>query len=141
MLLTGGAPLYLRAELTHGGSVRSTGHARAALQGEVSIRALWWPPGKVAGRYLAPYLATARPSDVAREPLTDLGHRPPADDHVAADALTLALLIADEDARAGDLAHALNALDAAAAVGGGALPEEAARKREAWRSRLATVPR
>ena len=58
-----------------------------------------------------------------------------------ADALTPALLIADEDARAGDLAQALNALDAAAAVGGGALPEEAARKREAWRSRLATVPR
>ena len=66
----------------------------------MSIRALWWPPGKVAGRYLAPYLATARPSDVAREPLTDLGHRPPGDDEDAADALTLALLIADEDARA-----------------------------------------
>jgi hypothetical protein len=59
----------------------------------------------------------------------------------AADALALALLIADEDARAGDLAQALNALDAAAAVGGGVLPEEAARKREAWRSRLATGPR
>ena len=58
-----------------------------------------------------------------------------------ADALTLALLIADEDARAGDLAQALTALDAAAAVGGGALPEEAARKREAWRSRLTAVPR
>ena len=141
MLLTGGAPLYLRAELTPEGGVRSTGHARAELHGEVSIRALWWPPGKVAGRYLAPYLATARPSDVAREPLADIGHRPPPDDHDAADALTLALLIADEDARAGDLVQALNALDAAAAVGGGALPEEAARKREAWRSRLATVPR
>ena len=28
--------------------------AERRLSGEVSSRALWWPPGKVAGRYLAP---------------------------------------------------------------------------------------
>jgi len=37
----------------------------------VSTRALWWPPGKIAGRYLAPYLATARPRVLADEPLID----------------------------------------------------------------------
>ena len=61
LLLTGGAPLYLRAELDRAGRRRSGGARRLSLAGEVSSRALWWPPGKVAGRYLAPYLATARP--------------------------------------------------------------------------------
>jgi sulfide:quinone oxidoreductase len=46
MLLTGGAPEFLRAEPSGG-------------RGEplVSEGALWWPPAKIAGRYLAPYLA------------------------------------------------------------------------------------
>jgi sulfide:quinone oxidoreductase len=47
LLLTGGTPRYLRAEVSGG-------------RGEdwnVSEHALWWPPSKVAGRYLAPYLA------------------------------------------------------------------------------------
>jgi sulfide:quinone oxidoreductase len=47
LLLTGEAPEYLRAELAGG-----KGDAFAA-----SAQPLWWPPGKVAGRYLAPYLA------------------------------------------------------------------------------------
>ena len=71
LLLTGGAPLYLRAEL---GGDQAVGDSRAlsgAMRGEVSTRALWWPPGKVAGRYLAPYLATARPTALGREPLVD----------------------------------------------------------------------
>jgi sulfide:quinone oxidoreductase len=45
-LMTGGEPLYLR-------------------DGQVSRRPLWSPPGKLAGRYLAPLLATARPSALA----------------------------------------------------------------------------
>ena len=47
LLLTGGAPAYLRAELGGG-------------RGETSLaanEALWWPPGKIVGRYLAPFLA------------------------------------------------------------------------------------
>ena len=126
LLLTGGAPLYLRAELGSAGEVDgSCGSAAAAIAGETSARALWWPPGKVAGRYLAPYLATARPPDLGREPLADrtaaAASRPPARE----DALELALLMADEDARAGDLRQALHALDAALALGGG----DAARQR------------
>ncbi len=47
MLLTGEAPRYIRAEISGG-------------RGEdwaVSESALWWPPAKIAGRYLSPYLA------------------------------------------------------------------------------------
>jgi sulfide:quinone oxidoreductase len=70
VLLTGGAPLYLRTELDRSGQPVRTRQRR--LRGGVSSRALWWPPGKVAGRYLAPYLATARPPIPADEPLVDL---------------------------------------------------------------------
>jgi hypothetical protein len=31
----------------------------APAAGQVAEHALWWPPGKVAGRWLAPYLAEA----------------------------------------------------------------------------------
>ena len=47
LLLTGGVPAYLRAELGGG-------------RGETSLvanEALWWPPGKIVGRELAPFLA------------------------------------------------------------------------------------
>jgi sulfide:quinone oxidoreductase len=46
-LLTGGEPLFLRAELYGGGGDTST----------ASTEPLWWPPGKIFGRYLGPYLA------------------------------------------------------------------------------------
>jgi sulfide:quinone oxidoreductase len=46
LILTGGQPLYARAELTGGGNPFLSG-------GE----ALWWPAGKIVGRYLAPFLA------------------------------------------------------------------------------------
>jgi len=46
LILTGGAPLYARAELNRAGFVSS-----------VDTDALWWPPGKIVGRYLAPFLA------------------------------------------------------------------------------------
>ena len=47
LLLTGAAPRYMRAEVSGG-------------RGEdwrVSDHALWWPPSKIAGKRLAPYLA------------------------------------------------------------------------------------
>ena len=46
MLLTGVAPMYMRS---------SAGLRRGT--GEVAANALWWPPTKVAGRYLGPYLS------------------------------------------------------------------------------------
>jgi sulfide:quinone oxidoreductase len=47
LLLTGAVPAYLRAELAGGG-----GHSSLAL-----AEPLWWPPGKIVGRHLAPFLA------------------------------------------------------------------------------------
>jgi len=48
LLLTGGVSRYLRAEATGGHGDTS----------EAATEPLWWPPSKVAGRYLAPFLAT-----------------------------------------------------------------------------------
>jgi sulfide:quinone oxidoreductase len=140
LLLTGGAPLYLRAQLGPTGEVQDrsgTGPAPAALAGEDSSRALWWPPGKIAGRYLAPYLATARPPDLGAAPLTDRSVSGGEPAQGRDDALELALLLADEDARAGDLRQALHALDAALALGGGVLPAAYAERRARWRRELA----
>jgi len=47
LLLTGDSPRYLRAEISGGRG-----------EEEVSDHALWWPPSKIAGRYLSPYLGT-----------------------------------------------------------------------------------
>ena len=47
LLLTGSLPLYVRAELSGGRGQSST----------AATDALWWPPGKIAARHLAPYLA------------------------------------------------------------------------------------
>jgi sulfide:quinone oxidoreductase len=140
LLLTGGAPLYLRAELDREGrKVKDVRHRR--LTGDVSSRALWWPPGKVAGRYLAPYLSTARPVSLGEEPLIDrvpgASHAVDPAEHEAA--LDLALLLADEDAAAGDFARALHALDAAAALSGGVLPAAYAERRERWLSQLSVA--
>ena len=65
LILTGGAPLFARAELTGSGQPFSAG-----------FDALWWPPGKIAGRFLAPYLA--KRSGAILTP-------PPAQDAVAVD--------------------------------------------------------
>jgi sulfide:quinone oxidoreductase len=136
LLLTGGAPLYLRAELDSRGAPRTAPRQRR-LRGEVSSRALWWPPGKIAGRYLAPYMSTARPVSLGEEPLSDRhAGAVSADGPEHEAALDLALVLADEDAAAGDLAQALHALDAAAALSGGVLPAEYAERRERWRTAL-----
>jgi sulfide:quinone oxidoreductase len=47
LLVTGAAPAFMRADLAGG-------------RGDTSVadtEALWWPPGKIVGRYLAPFLA------------------------------------------------------------------------------------
>ena len=57
---------------------------------------------------------------------------PPVSEEEQQDALELALLLADSDARWGDYTSALNALDAAEALQG-ALPPEYEAKRRIWR--------
>jgi hypothetical protein len=141
LLLTGGAPLYLRAE-----PQRLAREATVAIEAPAAHRpsrdasaaagqALWWPPAKIAGRYLAPYLATARPSPLSSGLLADrvAVPGPPVSDEEHEEALALALLLADCDARWGDYPSALNALDAAEALQG-ALPPEYEVKRREWRA-------
>jgi len=57
LLLTGGRPIFLRAELAGGSGETST----------ASDEPLWWPAGKIVGRHLAPFLAGLGVVDV---PLT-----------------------------------------------------------------------
>jgi sulfide:quinone oxidoreductase len=45
MLLTGGEERFLRHDVAGGDG-----------DGDATTQALWWPPSKIAGRYLAPYL-------------------------------------------------------------------------------------
>jgi sulfide:quinone oxidoreductase len=45
LLLTGGIPRYLRAELDDPSRT------------ETDAVSLWWPPSKITGKYLAPFLA------------------------------------------------------------------------------------
>jgi sulfide:quinone oxidoreductase len=132
LMLTGGAPLYLRSRLSSAGEPEESCSRPAARWpvAAVSRRALWWPPSKIAGRYLAPLLATARPPLLSSALLQDLPAGPVTDDHD--DARELALLLADEDAAMGDYVQALHALDAAAVLTGGIPPAEWAQRREAW---------
>jgi sulfide:quinone oxidoreductase len=51
-LLTGVDDLWLRRDLLHAGD-----------HGDVSRHPLWWPPGKVAGRWLSPYLEALRDAE------------------------------------------------------------------------------
>jgi hypothetical protein len=144
LLLTGGAPIYLRAgpgTMRRDSSVANERRTpwppgRPRVESSSSTRPLWWPPSKVAGRYLAPYLASARP--LAGGATAALADRPPVPDPATdrSDAFELALLLADYDARWGDHAMALSALDSAEALAGGLPPEWAERRRE-WRSALA----
>lgn len=90
VLLSGIAPTYLRAQIagTSGDSF------------EIAANPLWWPPSKIAGRYLAPYLA-------GHSPLTrdeTLQDRPPSTEEPATlqqsheEARALALTFAERDA-------------------------------------------
>ena len=53
-LLTGRGPRYLRHDAAGGGG-----------EGEAATHALWWPPGKINGRYLAPWLAARDEETIA----------------------------------------------------------------------------
>ncbi len=123
ILLGGGKPLHMRSDA---GTVSSA----------QTVEPLWWPPGKIAGRYLAPYLAQ-QPGDVPRSPLTDI--EPPSTagpDTDRADALDMALAAADASARADDYESALRWLAAAEQLNV-VLPIEYAHRRRAWQQALA----
>jgi len=56
LLLTGRQPRYLRRDIT------SSGEASSA-----SPEPLWWPPAKIVGRYLAPFLGALTGAETQRE--------------------------------------------------------------------------
>jgi sulfide:quinone oxidoreductase len=123
LLLTGAEPRYLRA--------------RDADESEISFRALWWPPSKIAGRYISPYLARPDDPPVLREPFvdreadeTELGS---AAEEIAdeREAVELLLALADASANRGSYDFAVSCLDAAEDVGG-PLPAARQRERRKW---------
>lgn len=126
MLLTGIAPTYLRARVA----------GKFADPGELAANPLWWPPTKIAGRYLGPYLAgTARrgegtsledrtvSSDDPRE--VQAGHR---------EARELALTFALADANWEDYRSALRWLEVVEQLDE-ALPPGYIERRAEWRRR------
>ncbi len=117
-LMTPEGPRYLRTTAEHADSDEAP---------------LWWPPAKVAGRLLAPYLA--RSVERHGPELTDLEPDPDRTaDH--AEALAIALAGADLDARDGEYDRALRWLDVAEALEI-ALPEAYRERRREWRERAA----
>ncbi len=63
LLLTGEGPRYLRGELTGWSEEPS----------QASAEPLWWPPAKIVGRYLAPFLARVAGAEMPVEPPRDVG--------------------------------------------------------------------
>lgn len=126
LLLTDEASLYLRTELGAGGRRE---HRLLPTPGAASRNALWWPPGKIAGRYLTPLIAgvTGRTLN-DREPRADV------------DGFELLLQAAEQDAAAGDHPAAVRTLDDAEAWLG-PLPPFAVQRREDWRQVIAPTTR
>jgi sulfide:quinone oxidoreductase len=62
LLLTGKSPAFLRVELGGGHGETST----------AADEPLWWPPGKIVGRYLAPFLAELGVLEIQPEPDEDV---------------------------------------------------------------------
>jgi sulfide:quinone oxidoreductase len=128
MLLTGIAPTYMRAQL--GATAESSSFEAAASP-------LWWPPGKIAGRYLAPYLAGHNPL-TRDQTLADLA--PPPQDPGRAEGLheearELALTLAERDATDGHFESALQWLEVIERLDG-VLPPGYLQKRDIWRRHL-----
>ena len=128
LLLTGGRSLYLRTELGPGGQRE---HRLLPTPGTASHGALWWPPAKVAGRYLTCFVAASMSSGPVLE------DRAPG---TPPEGLDLIVQAAEEDAAAGDHESAVQAVDDAEAWLG-PLPTDVGDRRDEWRRlRTATNP-
>jgi sulfide:quinone oxidoreductase len=125
VLLTGIAPTYLRAQIA------GTGDSF-----ETAANPLWWPPSKIAGRYLAPYLAGHSPLTTEetlqeRAPSTqDPGRLQASHD----EARELALTFVDRDAADGHFKSALEWLEVIERLDG-VLPPGYLQKRADWQDR------
>ena len=126
-LLTEWGPRYMRAKLDEGNGTTARSH-------------LWWPPGKLAGRYLAPYLARAAGYGEGQVELDDL-ESPIGDSALEADegrddVLALALASAESRAAGGDYRGALRWLEVAEDLET-YLPADYEGRRADWQKRAA----
>jgi len=123
-LLTNNGPLYMRAG--------RDGPQRAAMSSEP----LWWPPAKVAGRHLAPFIGAHVVE--SNQPDPELADLDPASDDVAADHEAVIEMVragADVEAGAGNYSMALRWLAVAERLEL-ILPPEYAQRREQWQQAL-----
>lgn len=119
LLLTGLGPSYLRAERD---------------ESVVALNPLWWPPSKIAGRHLAPYLANLSHVPSATQVLEDRPARR-TDPEQREAVRQLAVIFAEQDARHGDHRSALAWLETLEQIDGVLSPELEAR-RTAWRAAI-----
>ena len=126
MLLTGIAPTYLRSAVTE----------QAADAGELAETPLWWPPTKIAGRYLGPHLAaTVRPAGRGLPGAQPTGGGDPRELHPGhGEARELALSFALADANHEDYNSALRWLEVVERLEG-VLPPGYPEKRTEWTRR------
>jgi len=127
-LVTGRAPAFLRGPASGAAAEVATGTP------------LWAPAAKVAGRYLAPYVASKVTGDALGEVPEALEDRPaPADAAgeaaVGEEALRLLLAAADSDARAGQFALALEWLELVEQLDL-VIPAEYVTRRDDWRGQI-----
>jgi sulfide:quinone oxidoreductase len=123
MLLTGIAPTYLRAQIA-GGIGDSF---------EIAANPLWWPPSKIAGRYLAPYLSghNALSGDETLQDRSPWAHDPARLEQAHEEALELALAFAERDAADRHFKSALQWLEVIERLDG-VLPPGYLNKRAEW---------
>jgi sulfide:quinone oxidoreductase len=123
VLLTGVTAMYLRADLSAASGGPST----------VTSEPLWWPPEKIAGRYLAPYLAEQH--DLAG--IGELSRHAAGPDAAQAreEQRELALSFAHSDAQWGDYHSALRWLQILEWLDGALVPEHR-ELRERWEQAL-----
>jgi sulfide:quinone oxidoreductase len=127
-LLTGAAPLYLRSGVAGSDEASAAGAAP-----------LWWPPAKIAARYLAPYLGGRGKEEQVLEDVPALHGEDLAEsgfDHQ--EAVELALASADADARWKDYAGALRWLTLAEQLNV-TVPPAYAEKRRQWSAEAGRV--
>jgi len=125
MLLTGVAPTYLRAAVTDD----------LADHGRLAAEPLWWPPTKIAGRYLGPYLAELADAEHAHDEAEgpDASGESPSEMQARhRKARELALSFALADANNDDYQSALRWLDVVEQLDG-SLPPGYPERRVKWR--------
>jgi sulfide:quinone oxidoreductase len=125
-LITGDTPEFLRTRIAGSApGVAATGHG------------LWWPPQKIAGRYLSPRVVPTAEGEASPDELVDVA--PPSDPGAEEDeherAVNLVLATAETDAANGNFEGALKWLALVEELNLVLPPEYVARRHE-WRLQL-----